>query len=100
MEWMEYWETQQVAVSLKYLSNFSRSLEMSSINCKVELKFKWKNQCVLSAVGTDNDNTNSNNTIFTIKIIKFSKRIGINIRQKVRIKIRKFSIDIYSNQNL
>ena len=94
MEWMEYWETQQVAVSLKNLSNFSRSLEMSLINCKVELKFKMKNHCVLSTVGTDNDSTNSNNTIFTIKIIKFSKRIGINIKQKVRIKIRKFSIDI------
>ena len=29
-----------IAVSLKYLSNFWRSLEMPLINCKVELKPK------------------------------------------------------------
>ena len=34
----------KIAVLLKYLSNFSRSLEMPLINCKVELSFKldWK----------------------------------------------------------
>ena len=31
----------EIAVPLKYLSNFWRSLEMSLINCKVELKLKW-----------------------------------------------------------
>ena len=30
-----------IAVSLKYLSNFCRSLEIPLINCKVELKLKW-----------------------------------------------------------
>ena len=30
-----------LAVPLKYLSNFWRSLEMSLIKCKVELKLKW-----------------------------------------------------------
>ena len=30
-----------IAVLLKYLSNFWRSLEMLSINRKVELKLKW-----------------------------------------------------------
>ena len=33
------------AVSLKYLSNFWRSLEMQFINCKVELKLKWTKYC-------------------------------------------------------
>ena len=37
-----------IAVSLKYLSNFWRSLEMPLINCKVELKLKWKKYCVFS----------------------------------------------------
>ena len=31
-----------IAVSLKYLSNFRRSLEMPSIKCEVELKVKWR----------------------------------------------------------
>ena len=36
-----------IAIPLKYLNNFWRSLEMLSINCKVELKHKWTNHCVL-----------------------------------------------------
>ena len=47
-----------IAVSLKYLSNFWRSLEMALINCKVELKLKWTNYCVLSAAGNNNVNGN------------------------------------------
>ena len=31
----------KIAVPLKYLSNFWRSLEMSLINCKVELSLNW-----------------------------------------------------------
>ena len=54
---------------LIYLSSFWRSLEKPLINFKVELKRKWKNYYVLSAVGADNvnDNVNGNNIIFTIK---------------------------------
>ena len=35
-------------VPLKYLSNFSGSLEMPLINCKVELSLTWNPNCVLS----------------------------------------------------
>ena len=45
-----------IAVPLKYLSNFWRSLENPLINCKVELKFRWTKHCVLSVTGTDNVN--------------------------------------------
>ena len=38
----------KVVVPLKYLSNFFRSLEMPSINCKIELNLTWKKECVLS----------------------------------------------------
>ena len=58
---MEFYVT--VAVPLKYLGNFWRSLEMPLINWKVELKIKWTKYYVLSA----NDNVNANNIIFTIK---------------------------------
>ena len=56
-----------IAVSLKYLSKFWESLERPLINCKVELKFKWKKHCVLSAASADDDDANPNNIIFTIK---------------------------------
>ena len=52
---------------LEYLSNFWRSLEMSLINWKTELKLKWAKYCVLPAAGADNDNDNCNYNIFTIK---------------------------------
>ena len=42
----------KIAVSLKYLSNFWRSLEMSLINCKVENSLKWYEGCLLTAANT------------------------------------------------
>ena len=42
----------KIAVPLKYLCNFWRSLEMSLINCKVELSLKWHENCILSSAGT------------------------------------------------
>ena len=43
---------------------------MPLINCKIELKLKWIKCCVLSTVGADNNDANSNNIIFTIKDTK------------------------------
>ena len=42
----------KIAVALKYLSNFWRSLETSLINCKVELSLKWYEGCLLTAAAT------------------------------------------------
>ena len=42
----------KIAVPLKYLSNFWRSLEMPLINCKVELSLKWIENCVLTVANT------------------------------------------------
>ena len=94
---------------------------MPLINCKLKAKCKC---CVLAAAGVDNTNANPNNTIFTIKDtklyvhraplsaednLKLSKLlskgfedqcIGMNIKQKVSIKIRQIGIDIFSNHTL
>ena len=43
----------KVVVPLKYLSNFFRSLEMPSINCKIELNLTWKKECVLATDAGD-----------------------------------------------
>ena len=40
----------KIAVPLKYLSNFWRSLEIPLINCKVELSLRWYENCILSNV--------------------------------------------------
>ena len=56
-----------IAVSLKYLSNFRRSLEMPFINCKIEPKLEWAKYSVLYAAGNDDTNADPNNIISTIK---------------------------------
>ena len=94
---------------------------MPLINCQVDLKVKWTKKCVLAVAGA-NANSDSG-IIFTIKDTnyvpvvtlpaksnqKLSKRlwkdlkdqfIGMNMKQKVRIKIPQTSIGIFLNQIL
>ena len=46
----------EIMVSLKYLSNFGRALEMPLINCEIRLKLKWCKDCILVAGTTANRN--------------------------------------------
>ena len=39
-----------IAVQLKYLSNFWRSLEMPLINCIINLELYWSEDCVISTI--------------------------------------------------
>ena len=45
----------KIAVPLKYLSIFWRSLEMPLINCKIELSLRWTENCVLTTAAIDAD---------------------------------------------
>ena len=38
----------EIAVPLKYLSNFRRTLNMPLINCEVSLTFTWSENCVIT----------------------------------------------------
>ena len=70
-----------IAVPLKYLSSFWRSLEMQLINCWVELKVEWRKYCVLSVAGNENninEDANVIDIIFTIKDTNFVSLI-VNI---------------------
>ena len=95
---------------------------MLLINFKNKLKLNWTNHCLLSVAGADNDDNNLNNAIFTIKDTKlyvplvslsakdnqklskllsngFERSVYWNkYKTKVRIKIRKASINIFLNQ--
>ena len=46
----------EIMVSLKYLSNFWRTLEMPLINCEFNLILTWSSTCVLVATRVDNQN--------------------------------------------
>ena len=50
----------KIAVPLKYLSNFWRSLEMPLINCKVGLSLNWTENCALTTAA------NASKAIFNI----------------------------------
>ena len=58
----------KIAVPLKYLSNFWRSLEMPLINSKVELSSRCIENCVLTsaAVEADANNTGADSATFKI----------------------------------
>ena len=55
----------KIVVPLKYLSNFSRSLEMPLINCKIKLNLTWKKECALSTDDANAANA-ANNPVFII----------------------------------
>ena len=40
----------EVDVPLKYLINFWRSLDLSLINCKIELDLSWSKECIISEI--------------------------------------------------
>ena len=42
----------EIIIPLKYLSNFSRSLDMPLINCEVSLTLTWSENCVLTDITT------------------------------------------------
>ena len=61
-------ENVKIAVPLKYLSNFWRSLEMSLINCKAELSLRRIESCVLipAAMVADIKATDADSATFEI----------------------------------
>ena len=93
-----------LAVPLKYLSNFWRSLEMPLINCKIESKLKWTKYCVLSPNGNDNVNDidNANDIIFTIKDTKLYVPVATlsarNNQTLSKLLSRTFQRSVYWNE--
>ena len=53
----------KITVPLKYLNNFSRTLEMPLINCEINLILTWSANCVIYE--------NKGETIFAMKIQNF-----------------------------
>ena len=94
----------KIAVPLKYLSNFWRSLEMSLINCKVELSLEWIDNCVLT-IGTtcaNADATGADSATFEVTDAKLFVPI-VTLSTEDNAKLLKllgegFKISIYWNK--
>ena len=52
----------KLVVPLKYISNFFRSLEMTLVNCKVDLELTWPKDCIISSANA------ATNTVVSFKI--------------------------------
>ena len=67
----------KIAIPLKYLSSFWRSLEMPLINCKIELSLKWYKNCILSSAG-DNATFKITDTKLYVPIVTLKLKITQN----------------------
>ena len=56
----------KIVVPLKYLSNFSRSLNIPLINCEIELIFTWFKNCVLISKATRETDYDANPVVYEI----------------------------------
>ena len=67
----------EIAVSLKYLSNFQKSLEMPLINCKIRLELNWSKDCVMSTIA---DTTfKITNTKLYVPIVTLSSKDNVKL---------------------
>ena len=84
----------KIEVPLKYLSNFWRSLEMPLTNCKVELSFKWIENCVLTsaAIGANADATGAGSATFKITGVKLNVPI-VNLSTEDNAKLSKLLVE-------
>ena len=58
----------KLVVPLKYLSNFSKSLQMPLINCKIHLELNWNNNCAMYGADSYAGGNNDNNREATFRI--------------------------------
>ena len=68
----------KIAVPLKYLSNFSKSLEMPIINCQVELSLTWNPNWVLCTLA-------GNATFTTIDVKLYVPIVILSIEDKAKL---------------
>ena len=77
----EVLRNEKIVVPLKYLSNFSRSLEMSLINCKIHLELNWSKNCVTSTIAETTFKIT--NTKFNVPIVTFSTEDNLNLTKEL-----------------
>ena len=83
----------KIAVPLKYLSNFWRSLEMPLINCKIHLELNWSKDCVMSTIA---DTTfKITNTKLYVPIVTLSSKDNVKL---VKLLEEGFKRPVYWNE--
>ena len=83
----------KIAVPLKYLSNFWRSLEMPLINCKIHLELNWSKDYVIST--TDEAAFKITNTKLYLPIVTLSSKDNVKLVQLLE---ERFNRPVYWNE--
>ena len=86
-------KTVKMAVPLKYLSNFWRSLEMSLINCKILLELNWSKDCVISTIAATTFKIT--NTKLYVPIVTLSSKDNVKL---VKLLEDGFNRPVYWNE--
>ena len=74
----------EIIVPLKYLSNFWRTLEMSLINCEVNLILTWLSTCVITNSTGEGTCAITNTTLYQLKIMqKYFKNYNLVIKEQI-----------------
>ena len=88
------WKNAKLVVSLKYLSNFWRSLEMPLIKCKIHLEINRTKNCVVS----DNNNDRTfkiTNTKLYVPVVTLSTKGNVKLTKQLH---KGFKGHIYWNE--
>ena len=83
----------RIAVPLKHLSNFWRSLEMPLINCKIHLELNWSKDYVIST--TDEAAFKITNTKLYVPIVTLSSKDNVKLVQLLE---ERFNRPVYWNE--
>ena len=84
----------EIAVPLKYLSNFWRSLEMPLINCKIYLELDWVKNCVISSVAGVTTFKVTNTKLY-VPIVTLSSKVNVKL---VKLLEKGFKRPVYWNE--
>ena len=79
----------EIVIPLKYLSNFWRSLNISLINCEVEIILTWTKNCVLADMTAANNPPTGlefqvKDTKLYVPVVTLSKESDIKLLEKLK----------------
>ena len=73
----------KIIVSLKYLSNFWRTLEMPLINCEVNVILTWSKDCVISSA-TGETKFKITDTKLYVPVVTLSTQDNVKLLQQLK----------------
>ena len=88
----------KLVVPLKYVSNFFRSLEMSLVNCKIDLELTWHKDCMISSANAAAGQVVSfmiTNTKLYVPVVTLSTKDNTSLAKQLN---EGFKRTIYWNQ--